>query len=284
VLISVAATIYSLLNFISLPAHLSEAERFAGYSLGAASFAMVLGGLLPFTFWGLWGANNRAVRIVCGVGFLFGSVTLVLSGQRTGTVAGLLGLIPLLFTFLQRKTIGWLAFAITLAFSLGYILLQYSSGELANFLSSRYSLDQGLSGREAIWSEAFSGIANNPLLGRGIGAAETLIDGSFHNAYLEIWFNTGLAGLLLFLASQCYFVYKIIYLRRISEDPETRSILALALGYMMGFIVMCMFESPAAGASNLNLILYLFLGVLVSNNHLVNYTQPSNSRYPLPQH
>jgi len=43
---------------------------------------------------------------------------------------------------------------------------------------------------------------------------------------------------------------------------------------MMGFVAMCMVESPAAGASNLNLMLYIFLGVVVSSNQLVNLAEP----------
>jgi|MudIll2142460700_1097286.scaffolds.fasta_scaffold04058_3 hypothetical protein len=284
VLISLAATIYSLLNFISLPSHLSEATRFSGYSEVAASFAMVLGGLLPFTFWGLWKANDRAIRIACGSGFLFGLITLLFSGQRAGAVGGAIGLTPLLLMLLQQKNIGKFVSVVTLASLLGYILVQQSSGDWADFLWMRYSVDHGLSGREWIWREALSEIHDNPLLGRGIGAAETVIQGSFHNAYLEIWFNTGLVGLLLFLTSQVYFIYRILYLKRVSEDPETRSILALALGYMMGFVAMCMVESPAAGASNLNLMLYIFLGVVVSSNQLVNLAEPPKSRPPLPHY
>jgi hypothetical protein len=284
VLISMAATIYSLLNFVSLPSHLSEATRFSGYSEVASSFVMVLGGFLPFTLWGLWKGHNRAVRIACGSGFLFGLITLLFSGQRAGAIGGMIGLIPLLLMLLRGKNIGKFVSVIILASLIGYILLQYSSGDWVDFLWMRYSVDHGLSGRESIWSEALSQINNNPLLGRGIGAAEMVIEGSFHNAYLEIWFNTGLVGLLLFLTSQLYFVYRIFYLKRISEDPETRSILALALGYMLGFVAMCTFESPAAGASNLNLMLYILLGVTVSSNKLISFAEPSKSRYPIPHY
>ncbi len=282
--ISVAATIYCLLNFVTLPGHLSEAERFSGYAKGAPSFAMFLGGLLPFTFWGLWRANHRVIRMVCGSGFLLGLITLTFTGQRTGTIGGMIGLIPLLLTFMKRRNILKFAFLITLTFLLSYVLLQHSSEDFVNFLSVRYSPESGLSGRESIWGEASSEIAKSPLPGRGIGAAETVISDSFHNAYLEIWFNTGLAGLLLFLASLCWFTYRILYLKRICKDPETRSILALALGYIMGFVAMSFFESTAAEASNLNLMLYLFLGALVSNRDLVNYTQPSRSGYLIAQH
>jgi O-antigen ligase len=131
---------------------------------------------------------------------------------------------------------------------------------------------------------ALSEIAKNPFWGHGMGAAETVISFSFHNAYLEVWYNTGILGLFLFLTSQFYFIYRIFYLNRVSKDPEIKSTLALALGYMLGFIVICIFESTGAGASNINIILYLFLGVLVSNNRLENRTQISNTGYLKPQY
>ena len=207
--------------------------------------------------------------MVCGSGFLCGSIALIFTGQRTGTIGGMIGLIPLLLTFVQRRNIVKFAFVIIFTVLLSYVLLQHSSEDFVNFLSVRYSPESGLSGRESIWGDASSEIAKSPLLGRGIGAAETVISDSFHNAYLEIWFNTGLAGLLLFLASLCCFTCRILYLKRICKDPEIRSILALALGYIMGFVAMSFSESIAAEASNLNLMLYLFLGGLVSNRDLI---------------
>ena len=277
VCISLAAVVFSLMNFISLPAKLSEAARFSGYSRGAASFALFLGGLLPFTFWGLWRANSRSIRMACLLGFIFGLITLILSGQRTGTLAGLIALSPLLIAIRKPKFIACCVSLVILTLFLGYSLVEQFSGQRIDFLFGRYSVDFSLSGRTPIWKNALLHIDKNPLLGRGVGAAETVIDYSFHNAYLEIWYNTGLLGLLLFLASQFYFLYRIIYLGRIFKDPESKAVLALALGYMSGFIFMCLFESIGAAASSLNVILYLFLGVLLSNNHLADYMKPPNA-------
>jgi O-antigen ligase len=111
-------------------------------------------------------------------------------------------------------------------------------------------------------------IDENVLMGRGIGAAENALGDSFHNAYLEIWFNTGLLGLVLFLSSQFYFFYRIIIWGRVSMDPEVKAGLTLCSGYMIGFIFMCFFESTGAGASNINVLLYLFLGVMLSSPNL----------------
>ena len=266
--IAVAAAIYALLNFVSLPGSLEQATRYSGFSSGAPTFVIVLGGLLPFALWGAWQAEAKLIRVACALGVLLGIVTLLFSGQRAGTIAGLIALVPFVMIFPQRKTLAWFGILLVLLSLLTFLLLQQTSADRLNFLLSRYSFSSGLSYRDLIWNAAFSKIAENPFWGRGIGASETVMSYSFHNAYLEVWYNTGLLGLFLFLTAQAYFFYRVYYLSRISKDPETRPFLALSLGYMLGFVVVCMFESTGAGASNLNLILFLLLGVFLTNPQL----------------
>lgn len=267
--VAAAAAIYAVLNFISLPGSLDQAARYTGFSSGAPTFVVVLGGLLPFALWGAWQAESRLVRIACSAGVLLGIVTLVFSGQRAGTLAGLVSLVPFILIFPQRKTLAWFGLLLILLSLLTLLLLQQTSADRLSFLLSRYSLSSGLSYRDLIWTAALSEIAENPFLGRGIGASETVMSYSFHNAYLEVWYNTGLLGLFLFLSAQVYFFCRIFYLSRVAADPQARPFLALALGYMLGFGVVCLFESTGAGASNLNLILYLLLGVFLTNQQLV---------------
>ena len=226
-------------------------------------------------FWGLWSTESKVLRIILGLGFLSGVTTLVLSGQRAGTVAGIVGITPTLLTMIRgrKSTMRLVVLTIVMA-CLGFFVVQYANEDKISFLLSRYRLDSGLSDRNLIWGMAFSEIARNPLLGQGIGAAEWVISSSFHNAYLEIWFNAGFLGLGLFVASQAYLFLRIRYLYRTLTDPEAKSILALALGYMMGFVVLCVFESVGAGASNLNVILYLYLGILLSSDALFEVSAP----------
>jgi len=265
---SMAGAMFCLLNFIALPAQLGQAARFSGYFKGAASYAVVLGGLLPFALWGAWRGNNGVLRILCGLGFLCGVVALVFSGQRTGAVGGLIGSIPLLFMLLKRKPAVAFLLLVIAPLLLGYQLLQQGSAARGEFLLERYSLSSDSSGRTLIWKRALNEIDRYPLLGRGIGASENVIENSFHNAYLEVWFNSGLFGLFLFATSQAFFLWRSLTLMREPESIEIRSLGALALGYMVGFVLMCMFESTGAGASNVNLILYLTVGVIVSNRDL----------------
>jgi O-antigen ligase len=267
--IAIVASLFSIYSFIPLQSQLSVAERFSGFSQAAPNFAMTLGGLLPFTFWGLWRAESRWIKLLCGLGFILGTVTLIFSGQRAGTIAGIVGIIPLMLVMSKKKVLSWqLLLILVFVLLSGYFILQNSAKERIDFLTSRYRVDAGLSDRELIWDKALSAINENPFLGHGIGASETVISSSFHNTYLEVWFNTGLLGLFFFIAAQSYFFYRIFFLGRHYNDLEVKSILALTLGYMLGFVVLCTVESVGAAASTLSVILYIFLGVIISNNTL----------------
>lgn len=277
--IAVAGALYALLNFVSLPTSLSEATRYTGFTSGAPTFVIVLGSLLPFSLWGAWQADSKIIRGICAAGLLLGIVTLLFSGQRAGTLAGLISLVPFVLVFPQRKTLLQFGLLLVLLALLTLLLLQLTSADKLNFLLSRYSLSSGLSYRDWIWSSALAEIAASPFIGHGIGASETVMSYSFHNAYLEVWYNTGIVGLFLFITSQLYFFYRIFYLSQRPQAAAIKPFLALALGYMLGFTVVCLFESTGAGASNLNLMLYLLLGVFLTNPRLLD-TTPQQSRQP----
>jgi O-antigen ligase len=277
-LIAISATIFSLVNFFLLPGQLSDPTRFSGLAKGAASFAATLGGMLPFAFYGFLQERRFLLKLVYGAGFLVGAITLVFTGQRAGTIAGVLGVIPLLGMIWKKKNFAWfmiLAIGVIIA---GVVFLQQTSFARQSFLVSRYSLDYGLSGRDLIWQRAISEIGKDPIVGHGIGAAEQVISASFHNAYLEVWFNAGILGLLFFVAAQVYFFLRFLSFLGKVKNPEQVEVLALAFGYFMGFLVLCIFESIGAGASNINLMLYIFLGVLVSKQELFkNNDKPLSS-------
>ena len=207
VLIALVSAIYSIINFTTLPNNLSSALRFYGLGKGAPTFSVVLGALLPFSFWGAWKANSKIIKGISGVGFALGIILLLFSGQRAGIVTGLVGLVPMSIVFMtQKKNIGWAFILFSLIAIVGYYFYSQSSAERLDFLTSRYSLEAGLSNRDFIWQDAIQRISRDPFLGRGIGAAEMVVSYSFHNAYLEIWYNTGVLGLTLFLCSQFYFI------------------------------------------------------------------------------
>lgn len=263
--ISVAASVFSVVNFLPFADSLVNPARFQGYLKGAATFAVVLGGLLPFMFWGLLKGQSRLIKMICLGGFICGFITLAFTGQRTGTIAGFISIIPIiLLTLVSRRRVIWIIFIIILLSFLSSYFIKQTSLERINFLLFRYSASSGLSYREIIWRAAVAEIAQNPYVGWGVGAAETVISASFHNAYLEVWFNTGWLGLACFLFSQLYFTWRGIYLILFGRNNEVKPILAVSVGYLVSFMLMGLVESTGATASSVNLILFLMVGVFVS--------------------
>jgi O-antigen ligase len=266
--IAICATIFSIVNIILLPSQLIDPARYSGFAKGAPAFAMVLGALLPFTFFGFLQSRTVFLKVVCGAGFLTGAITLLFTGQRAGTVAGALSLLPLLTLVWKKKNFLWFLMIFIGIIIAGQALLQRASPARLDFLLSRYSASSGLSNRESYWNLALAEINKDPISGKGLGAAESIMADSFHNTYLEVWYDTGLLGLIFFISAQIYFFLRLLSTLRRVKDPEQVPILVLALGYFVGFVEMSIFESIGAGASNVNLIIYIFLGILISNREL----------------
>ena len=70
---------------------------------------------------------------------------------------------------------------------------------------------EGFSDRFARWDMAYRAIQTEPFLGQGFGQELTYLnligsEGRAHNAYLTVWLELGLGGLLLFLAAILQFV------------------------------------------------------------------------------
>ncbi len=114
-----------------------------------------------------------------------------------------------------------------------------------------------LGGREALWSAAWTAIQNNPLLGIGLGNSNYVMlsylqdyrsilgleYAPVHNPVLTIWMETGLPGLLFYLATlaSALLIFIRQYLRDIQDNgsqftPYYGIVAAVFLGYMLSWI------------------------------------------------
>ncbi len=141
-------------------------------------------------------------------------ITIVLSGSRTAFLS--LGIFFIFNLFRIKFVFGFILVSI-LAFSYGFIMYQIESVIIAANLQNELRLDtlSYASGRIYIWQACWMEIQNNYWLGHGFSYEEyskwdkayykilpMLIHnyGNIHNSYLTIWLNTGLLGLLAYLA------------------------------------------------------------------------------------
>ncbi|WP_246806787.1 O-antigen ligase family protein [Halolactibacillus miurensis] len=126
-----------------------------------------------------------------------------------------------------------------LLFLLLYIILPGSElGNLFNTLSLKLFRKSFFSGREGIWNELWTHIAEAPILGHGISTDPNYIESigtSAHNQYLQIILESGFLGISLFII----FLYQLWLLLRKNQNHFTGM---LSSAYLIAFIFYETFE------------------------------------------
>jgi len=261
--ISRASIPFSLLSLFFLPNNIESIGRYSGFLTGAPNYALIAGTIALFLLWGVFNAPKRFERIVLAVSFFSTFISLLFCAQRTGVFAAMTGLLLYIAYKLRKgfvKSAFWIGIAILF---LGIFMFYYVPIEKVDFMTARYQ-SSNLTNRNIIWNSVLQMIRENPLIGHGIGAAEQVISSSFHNAYLEVWFNTGLSGLIFFVFSQIWLIVTSIILVIKSRSAQISEDVCLSLGFIFGFIIMSSFESYGAGASNVGIIIYLVIMIILS--------------------
>jgi len=148
-------------------------------------------------------AGSRVARIIwpCfAVGFALIPAMMFVRGTSLSIAAGFV-----LFLCLSRR---WKWVLLFLAVCVAVVLyLRTANRTLAD---GAFNVDlttgEGLSDRYARWGSAIQAIERNPFLGQGFGQEWSYLqnagsEGRAHDAYLTVWIELGLGGLLLFLAT-----------------------------------------------------------------------------------
>jgi O-antigen ligase len=159
---------------------------------------------------------NRILWPSLATGFALVPAFLFVRGTSLSIAAGFL-----LFLFLARRWRFVLLFAAT-CLCVAMYLHARSPRMLEDATAVNVATGEGFSHRFDRWDMAFQAIQARPLLGQGFGQELpylTLIgsEGRAHDAYLAIWLELGVGGLLLFLAALFQFVRAGLFLFRNSR-------------------------------------------------------------------
>ncbi len=176
--------------------------------------------------------TNRILWPCLAMGFALVPVMVFVRGTSISIAAGFL-----LFLCMVRRWKWILVFA---AVSLAAILYLHARDPqlMKDATSVNLTTGEGFSHRFERWDMAFRAIQKDPFLGQGFGQELnylTLIgsEGRAHDAYLTVWLELGLGGLLLFLAAIFQYVRAGFFLY---ENPRFRrqGALILALTFACG--------------------------------------------------
>jgi O-antigen ligase len=175
----------------------------------------------PSRFW-------RAAAIVC---MLLIALAVGLSGSRNAWVSVLAGL----FTFVCAHTIVDRRRFLRVVCTAGVLLAAALSIMLMNDDARAFLMPRGSSFRPEIWSHFLLEVWNNgPVFGRGILTLDDVQAGGVvfphaHNMYLSVLFQSGVLGLVLFVALVAM-VLKTLYEHYAVDDAKLAlGILAIAL-------------------------------------------------------
>ena len=207
-------------------------------------------------------------------------LTLISSGQRTGTVAGLMACVPMMF----RSQFGKMALAMGSVALAGLVLYKSAGVNQAqtDFVVSRF-FSTSTSGRTEIWSDAIDVCMESPILGKGPGSSrqerEKISGGrTFHNMFLMVWHDAGLPGLIFFTASIGVAAWLALKLILIKQDTDISEYGRLVMGLLFATMVNGMFSTGASSPSDLSTITLTITLVMVTQLQRIHDTDAKRRR------
>ena len=250
-----AGGVWVLVSTIALREFASGAGlRFTGGGeLNPTNYADTGALFLPLMLWAALHKGGWVWRVVGLGGVILIPVCLFLSGTRTAMVVSALASIPLLLRGGAKKTARvWMligVFAAGLVFA-GQAITEGRSSELVTRRLTRFDF----TGRAGLWMHAYRVCMTSPVIGHGMGTNDYYGDitgpGVFHNAYLSLWCNTGLIGLLLFMAAVVSQIVNAFMLARRAKHPLAEEATRLAFGYLGAISAMGVVENGFSSPSN----------------------------------
>lgn len=280
----VAGAVWSAISLIFIREFASGGgQRFtAGSMVNATNYAVSGALLFPFMLWAALERGGRLWRLVGVFGVLVIPLCLFLSGTRTAVAVSLIASAPLFLRSGVGRTLRiWVSVAVlgVALLLFGRYLLQDQGTE---YLSSRLT-STSLTGRDVLWANGWQVCMESPVLGRGIGANSSIPADrghrGFHNAYLSIWCNVGLVGLLLLLAALFRQTLMAFVNIRRAADPVGKDAMRLAFGFLMATLAMGMFADSFASPSNATIAMLLMMVTLV--NRVERFVAEERSLWPV---
>lgn len=142
------------------------------------------------------------------------------------------------------------------------VIFKAGEGSFANFISSALGKDLSFSGRAPLWMRTMTAIQNKPMLGYGLRQPDYVqtvvgLKAGSHNYYLDIMFQAGVIGLLVFLSI-------IVYIfRKIKKDLNIYEY--ILLGFLCAYLIMFLSE-PFYSTEKFHMPIIYLLAILLNKS------------------
>ena len=262
----IAAGLYAILGLSSIGSiTVTGAGRFSGATESAPLFVLTGGLLLPICLWGAMQAGSKWWRGYSLVLTILIGLLCIVSGQRTGAVAGFFGCLPLLARIRPSKLVASVGIVLAGIATVAIVLLFMP--DQAEYLYERYigRLGTGIytTGRWELWMMTLDQCYDRPFIGHGAEANLILPFGP-HNVYLTTWYDYGLMGLLLFSGGLLAMVLMTVRAMRTYKKTAYGDIARLLFGLTLALVFAGLFESKLTSPSNVSIFALITVSVLSS--------------------
>jgi O-antigen ligase len=244
---------------------------------------------MPGVLWQTIGPDGRknVAKFWMAATFLLLSIVIILMSGSRGSIISLV--IMLVAWLIFKPTRLWGVIALS-----SMALMAIFASTLYLTTAERFAVTQGdtfLGGREAIWQASWNLILDHPWRGVGIGNGRqalvpyTLrlmtINGDVsvpsHNPIMQIWIETGLPGILLYLAvpTSAIWLFILRYSRyNLSENRKLPLYWALTFSMLAGFAISWF----KGGGTESDFLYFLVLSLLLTPVALVLKEQDRKTR------
>ena len=170
-----------------------------GYSYMSGIFALILFGYHLINVL-ISNNKNERVKIIDMVMLSLGAVSAIMTQKRSMLVCLIVSALFMLVLFLKNKPelLGKVFLVLVFATVLIAVILTKTSYGM-NIISRFTEVEDVSSGRFDIYNELLSNIDESIIFGKGTGSFNELYNSGAHNVYLQLLYENGLIGLILWV-------------------------------------------------------------------------------------
>lgn len=193
----------------------------SAYTPDAAYFSTLIFGFSIFRFLNISESRGKRGKLIALV-LAFCAVFVVILTSKRGLIVAMIGALVLTVLIMKKsspKTIVAFGFVLVVGIVLVYFLSD-SNVAIQMFLQ-RFDVSDGhdlTTGRMAMWEKALETLGRGiSLIGKGTGSTYTIWEAGMHNIYLQIYYDHGLLGLIVYLA---FFIYNLQQAIRCKDEQS----------------------------------------------------------------
>jgi len=249
--------------------------RFRGFYDNPNTLGMICFVAMPILLYKYKTTNKRWLKLFNLI-FIITAIVLPTIAASRASLLGIAIVLAVYFYFYYRRLF-YIGTVLTLV-SVFFVLVSPILLELMRLAEDPFSQ------RDKVWELGLAAWKENILFGAGYGTTEIftnniylfmnkgltefVIGKRFNNIYIELLYETGIVGLLLFLTS-IWFLLKETY-QIVKKTIDAKKVLSVCyFGLLIAVVFQGLFESFLLSAGNASsLIFWVLTGVIIVENHV----------------